>query len=574
MIARFYNYQGERNRLDKSSLLTLLKEEEAFYLKGIADFDDLRITVNINLAKRTEIVLSDDSEVVLADDVPITNEEFEEASFRNVNYVYLDSLKAYYFVTAREIYNVSTLILTLSIDLLMTYKSAILAKTLLCVRRETNYDISLYDGFRPTRTYYEEERIEIPINGNVTFKKDFEGTENHLIITTLHNPYFHLNWTDIDHPFRKLVTQESLENVYSDLNGEEESIDTFQVSQGAMSMQYYCISEDYATRLANILYINETKNNFIVSVVSFPFDVSIGLDTDDTSAVLAGEGEDPAIYPYREEDNSANYPDYYNPENYRIHFPYGGILPLITLSTFVFLDDYDLDYRNFEPYSQYDIYIPFYGYVAISAREAKGHTLSICYSLSTYDGSGTAYLMDKTRNVIVWSASVQVGHSIEFSKTNIQQLQNKHLQQGISLGLSYLTALLGFAGSMASGNAVGAGVSAVGAISKTAETFASMATDIPKANVNTGTPSSSVFSSYKPYIRRTRKNDTFADGTQNYQRYLHLYGRPYNRWLIVGNIVGDGFASFDVDSDQLTDINATRTELEALSTLLKNGIYV
>lgn len=575
MIARFYNYTGERNRLDKSSALALLYEVDNFYLKATSNVDDLDIRIVLPRFEGAMVVDGNGNDIVTSGGDSLLTGDLSPVDFMNINYVYLDGLKSYYFVTSRAIENNTILILSLSIDLLMSHKDDIIGLTLFCSRAEQGFNPALYDSFRPTASELAESRYDLPLNGNITFSKDFSETDNHIILSTLINPYYDLEWTDPDRPYRHRAPLKRLSDITTNILGESERIDPFPVSQGANSMQYYAVSEGYVTRLANILFINQSVDNFVVSIVAFPFDLSGFIDSSDTSFVLAGNGEDNGIYPYRVGDSSANLPDYDNLENYRPRYHYGGIIPPLVLSEFRFLDSADNDYHNLEPYCSYEIYIPFYGYVPVSASGLKGHWLKIFYTLSTMDGSGTAYLYDDTAKMVIFSANVQVGFKIELTKSNLTQLRNLEAQKGISLLINYLSGIVSIGANASTGNAFGVGASLVNLAGNTAQTIQAVSQMIPTANVNVGQPSSSIFGSYKPYVRRIAKIDTFPSSDFfYYDRYLHLYGRPLNEYIEIRYHIGEGFKVFNASSSDLDGINATIEEKTAIADLLKAGIYI
>lgn len=75
-----------------------------------------------------------------------TNIPFFENRLMKVNYIYIDALKKYYFVTDIVLLSASSIAYSLKIDVLETYRTSILALETIIQRNEFEYDSNLYDS--------------------------------------------------------------------------------------------------------------------------------------------------------------------------------------------------------------------------------------------------------------------------------------------------------------------------------------------------------------------------------------------------------------------------------------------
>lgn len=94
----------------------------------------------------------------------------------NYNYIFISQLNRYYFVSNTEILNANTVLLTLSIDVLKTYETDILAATGTITAKENA------NGFINTRENIHDLR---PVTEKINFSENtpFSETGNIIMVT-------------------------------------------------------------------------------------------------------------------------------------------------------------------------------------------------------------------------------------------------------------------------------------------------------------------------------------------------------------------------------------------------------
>lgn len=121
-------------------------------------------TINKTLSNGTQIngYINEDQLDVLRPYITIKSSELG-----NANYCYISELGRYYFIDSTETLDNTHIILHLSIDVLMTYSSAILASNATCIKR-TNGN-QYYPNFdtecRKQRTIYSFSNTGFNTNG-------------------------------------------------------------------------------------------------------------------------------------------------------------------------------------------------------------------------------------------------------------------------------------------------------------------------------------------------------------------------------------------------------------------------
>ena len=131
-VITFYNNTAETNRVDKTNYLTLVSE------------------ISGNLREETSLT-----------DLVITIQQSEVPTF---NYAYIKSFNRYYYVTDIASVRSNLWEISLSVDVLMTYKEALLNCTGFIDRNEFEYDPLIVDD-------------KLPLKQGQTVKVDFLTNE-------------------------------------------------------------------------------------------------------------------------------------------------------------------------------------------------------------------------------------------------------------------------------------------------------------------------------------------------------------------------------------------------------------
>lgn len=274
----------------------------------------------------------------------------------------------------------------------------------------------------------------------------------------------------------------------------------------------------------------------------------------------------------------------------------------LNLGQFTFNDVLrDNDFRDYEPYSEYYLYIPFCGVVEVAAFECVNQTLSIKMIIDLCTGACTAVVF--TNNVPYRYIDGMIG--IEVPVTGRDMASYAQTVMG--------AALQGFAGGKKVGGNIAGAIkgqtmaeaadlhataksmsdssaatmtehkalmleSSAGAVPSTAlgfsfgvagaalaGTVAALSTAPQPQMAGSNTPACGLAKPLYPYFIVKRSEAWFPEN------YNHLYGRPTN----VGGVVGDfvGYSVFaSVEAENIS--GATSEEVALIVKLLQSGVYL
>ena len=209
----------------------------------------------------------------------------------------------------------------------------------------------------------------------------------------------------------------------------------------------------------------------------------------------------------------------------------------------VFVPEYYNDARDYSPWTQVQIYLPFIGIMPLSAEDIIGSTVNVKYGIDVYTGALLA-----TVTVTKPDGTTQTLYTYEGSGCVQYPLTGGNMTGIIRGGLGMLTG--GLVGGV-SGALVGG---LTGALSGGATVSRS-----------SGFGGNSGAMAYKkPYIIITRK---IPDDAVNYP---HFYGLPANKTTTL--ISCSGYTR--VKDVNLDSVKATEREKKEIDTLLKQGILV
>ena len=207
----------------------------------------------------------------------------------------------------------------------------------------------------------------------------------------------------------------------------------------SMNVEYSKSTTFYALRPDNMIdlldYINglswqivENVSNdpgsFITSVRIYPFDFTAtdsGNVAQDTSIKVGrwecdlGTGGMTSEYCYK------------LTSGYKTHF---------NLGTYTFTPYFN-NFLDYSPYTKYELYLPYCGFVDMDATEYTGKTISIDYILDYTTGGCTAVVSDITNendHIVLFSKKGMVGVPITWQATNSGQILRGAINTALSVG--------------------------------------------------------------------------------------------------------------------------------------------
>lgn len=246
------------------------------------------------------------------------------------------------------------------------------------------------------------------------------------------------------------------------------------------------------------------------------------------------------------------------------------------------------DFRDFEPYTQIEIYLPFCGTVKLDPAQIVGHDLYLYYYYDILTLSCTAciYRDDQT---LIQTASGVIGATLPFTasamgsyQNSMKQTENAIKRNEMSIGLGVASTVIGIAGAVAAPETGGASLALAGvAIAGMNSAYKGMQTanelqyelkhkqpQISQCSSPNGAVSQWIAQMIPVCFIKRAKMLTTYDAT--------TYGKTIGFACCINTTLNDdrinGFtvcANFD-----LNGITATTSEIQAIQAALSSGVYV
>lgn len=263
---------------------------------------------------------------------------------RNVNYCYIDTLNRYYYVTDVEYLSNGLTRLHLKVDVLASFRGSIASVNAYIRRSASNRNIDIIDSFYPARSgsIQEESAAQFIPLGNPSFIVAIIGTREDAISNTSGAARYYL------------LTDTALANL----------------------MKWIFTESNYETEITDqVVKTFFNPSQYILSCMYCPFasgstgeEIQLGWWNTGISALELSPQT-----PIQIESVTINIPRHYTGN----------------------------DYRNYEPYTTYRIYIPFIGMQTIAASLLKGATsITISGVIDICTGTLMVKLITNTNTVI------------------------------------------------------------------------------------------------------------------------------------------------------------------------------
>ena len=459
--------------------------------------------------------------------------EYEEVP--NFNYVYIAKFNRYYFV--QEITSVRTRLfrITLKCDVLMSYKDKILNLNCYIARNEYEFNLDIQDELLPFE--YQKDVLYGFIETGTKF------TNYTIAINTIYSGASQpIENTDYESPFVEQLESVQLGNTY------------FR-RMGLLNNKNTPLSQ--LTSLSNALIKDDTLASYIVNIIVFPFEETYLTDStrarinkillkDDTSSVELGTNA--ILYP---ENNVLN----------------PVIVPNITFNR------HHNNFLDFEPYSKYEMYVPFYGWLELPSYELfrNGNKVNLQVVYFPNSESNTCDIVISTMDnppKIIAEIPAQIGVEIAVNTTNQERINREKsanmLNSVVGASSGVLSGVVGglLGGYMAPMYMVGGFnqfVSSItGGISKDM-------TLLPSANSKVG---GGYFAMVGERDIRTKVTTSKEIEFDNYNK---LVGRPLEEDRVLNTL----FGFTKIGGVHIENIEtATRVEIEEIDNLLRQGVLL
>lgn len=511
-----YKLNCEHNRVDKTSHIT--------YVKSISGVFNHSIGV-----KKLSIDL----------------EGFISNQF---NYVYIVNLDRYYFVDSVEIISNDITRLHLSEDVLNTWSNLIGDQNAFISRYENSDQINMVDDRLPMENVKTIELLtDIDYEGdlvNINFDFNVANNKPVIAITSQSTEVF------TGHGKNDAPTGTNLPEIRSTLNDQE---------------YLRFIDFGHLYEFCHAYRSDDATSSFIESVIYFPFDCESVFNLSYTNGAIYVK--DKFI------DSSGDYAPVlsgYTPLLcYYMPLAKDGASPYLIIADFTYEVDEDT-FDQHEPYSNYEIYIPFVSWVSIQFKQFVNQHIIVYYAIDFKTGISTAYVYNVDHDYVIWSGTCQLGIKLDMTTTN--QIENTKQKQASDLNmiLSGIGGMIAMGVGAYTGNPVAfsGGVLSVGkAIASNVNTHNMI---FERAQTSIGTSENALYSPNKVVIRKTYNKKIVLDSEDTYNA---LNGKPYNNYVeSIGNYTGY-IEIPEIHFDPKNSLIYTE-EIDEIVSLLKSGVIM
>ena len=535
MKIELYVSTTDKNRLNKTSYLSIIGSYDGS-LRAPSSVIAPTITLELSSTANPLIVDEDDELLIDEDDNQIESEEFR---ITDANYMYIPEFGRYYFIRDITIAITGLYVISARVDVLMSFKDQILNLECFIERNEFAYDPSLEDNLLPLqfRKFQEES---IPEDG------DFVNT--HFDAGTFVNATRVVMGVASD-SYAGYITDQTYNGFGSGLPQiEPEAFSSYR------SSMFYAMTTDMFGKISNALLTDDAKMSFVKSVVVLPFDpksafsvnkfIYFGLSNDLNNLMLLEDGHNASGYPVQAFSG------------YRV------------IADFVLTNIAVQDYKSYPPYTHYELFIPFYGFVNLDLSFYLNDRLIVFYAINYEDGSATAFVYNYTRRKMLWSAPCQVGVLLNLSTTNAKENTAQKNANLLNLAVGTVGSAISVGAGIATYNPMMVAGGAMGAVKSVTSFVNSNAMLFDRAQTGNSGSTSGLFNYLKVHVRRTYQLPNITGEALN--KFAHACGRPTREMYALRNLSGFTIAQ----SMHLDGITAYSGELDEIQTLFSQGVLL
>lgn len=457
------------------------------------------------------------------------------------NYVYISDLNAYYFVTNRKILDNNRYQINLEKDVLFSNLAKIKASSCILKRSYTNGKTSFADE---TDAFEEKERFDFI--SLATYKISEFNNDGYDYLLVYYDGF--MNDTAA-HPESSLVT--NIVNTYDD--GIEPNINASPYILGYQNnTNYRILDAQQLLLLARAVGNDSNKLSMIKGIYKIPMHTSTSSEllyrviiTSYTKINLGTETID------------LNYDNTHTlmaPYSFRSRWVFEDFT-LYTISNYQ-------NYYYLNPFSKYEIWCAFVGWVEIPSANLINKHIKIFYTFNLENGESTCNFYDVGSKTIFMTRNANVLLPISLSAINMREMEERKTALTLNTIIGGASSVVSMVGGAYTGNvmAFASGVISAGKVASNAITgFTQLH---PSGNVQLQNTNSSYQARLDFVLKRTYKQIQRIVDTK--------LGRPCNSYLPISQETGyfEGVNFILSDNSGLC-----KDEIEKIKILIEKGVY-
>lgn len=507
---------------------------------------------NIDMSNPSIIIdISDDSNITATNPSDIN---FFKSSYIKYNQCFFRSglgiHQRNFFIQKVTLLNKGLLQFDLHVDVLQTYYPFIQMQKAFVSRNQYQYDIKLPDERRIVKNEQTSTITEIP---NVA-----TGSKVNFSFNTNQTGKYHVVINCIKDQMTKTIFE-----LYSSTFTHTSAIDNIgDISYGFFANTMLAPGVLRDVDLGDVLYEMYTDDNlasYIGGIYAYPFEFT---SDDYLSASFSLVINHTTI----KDKNNTDVSTYY----------IGGVSKELILAHFKFNSSDITDFNDLEPYSQYEIYIPYYGWKQIDYNSLLDHELLIYYVVNFINNSTMVYLYDNTTKNIIFSSACQLGVEIPKSVSNLKEVTDRNDANRMNLVLNLIGSMMSTGVGIATANPVAIGGGILTGARALGSAYQNKKTNYERAQIQFGGDGVALMSPQKVYLRKVQSKIQYTLTTD----FLAQNGGVLNQLKTLSTVRGYTevlhieYLNFPNDSAlPVSTIAGIQSELDEITTLLKNGVY-
>lgn len=474
------------------------------------------------------------------------------------NYVYFPDFFRYYYVNSVIVLTNKLFRYSLIEDVLMSHETVIRQQNAFVTRYAGSTNTDLVDSRFPLLDVPEIYILPVgetypnpKINTELDFEPDYLDTPNILVSTKvkLGTPETYID-----------TTVEAPDNNLPDSKPHYSSQTKFQFLslRDLPKLLFACLGDDATA-------------SYIDSILWLPFDPTtpFNLVTIAKDDFLIGEKKLKSDGSFVSYTTVLTDPDRVYCVTQNTDFKPIQTTPYLIIADFTFTHN-ENDWRDYEPYTNYEIYIAFVGWVKINGKDFIDDRCLIYYSLDAKTGGATAYLYNFDRKFIIWSGACQLGIKIDLTTSNLAESIKQKQSNDLNMILGLLTSALSIGVGVATENpvAIAGGILSSGKV--VAENVNANRMIMNRAVTNLGSSDGAIYATKDILIKETRYLAVLnSDGEAIYNA---MNGKPYNNYVSLSSLSGYteiGDINFNPSNSLIS-----QDEINEIVALLKNGVIL
>lgn len=466
-------------------------------------------------------IIKENYELSYDDNIETDISILEDTSIFKCNYIYIHDLKRYYFVRDIIIINNKLYQFQLVEDTIVSLKEQYLKLDAIVERNQYRYDLNLEDNKMTYEFYQNVDEYDLGNNNFFNTTLDSASTNYYLSVVEKGASY----------------DGNLINGVASDLpsvNYTTAGINKFKKS--------YATSVVNINNLADVIVEHSDYGSFLASLVAYPFQIETENNFD---YLTLGNTLIPSVIVYETKDTQSKY----------------HLIASFYVNNYVGWGD---DYMKREPYSTYELYLPYYGYVELKSSDILNNLIEIYYSFDYANGTAKINIYNKTKEYIIKSVTANIGVKISLNRTNYQELSDAKTQLAIQSAISGVASALSIGVGAVTSNPYLLSSGVTGLVSTAIDVSTKLTMMHEKAQTSNNTGLEGLYGSQNVKLKVTRY---VKREPSNYSSY---YGRPLIQTIKLNQLVG--FTT--IKEIHLDDVDATKIEKDDLLNKLFNGIIL